>query len=532
MERLRVKGGLLYERAAAADDRLSKEYKSTRGCNFTDPVGNLEKDCNNTRPFTTWMSYVATATSLLKTNLEKVLLDSEGFEDVYDLRMKLFERIESGKHKAKIYGQSLEGLTFANSTLALGYQVIEYRKNQGEVMRGKVSFNQSSEDLAAMLDETLKTEVREVGGTNPCSADCPPGSHIILTSHSPGLSKCWICHKCTGHAVSAEVNSKQCTKCKDNEMSVDNKTLCVSVPLDSITLRSPKFLVGVSLSAIAGAIKIFTAIFIFLKRTRPVIRASDHVFCYLFLSSLFIGDILAVITLLEPSNLACKMEFHICTLFVCTTCSNLFYRSLKIYKIFMAAANFKIRRPLIFKFLTRPAQFSILAILVGVSAVLAHIAISNGAWTYHEALVPHQKIYKVCTPSTFFATSFPFLLPCILLLGTLILAYKMRLFPHNYKETTTIFNTSLILVMVCLIFLSGYSISEASIKATLRAAIYFCISQTFFLCLFLPKMLVLIKGEDLQGNDDVTNALQNICSAEIKKEDVFSGGTRSSKIPN
>jgi hypothetical protein len=426
----------------------------------------------------------------------------------------------------EIYGQYVEGITFANSTLALGYQVVEYSKknsNNTEIIRGKVSFNQSEGDLTAALDETLKSHVKEAGGTDPCSADCPPGNHIILTSHTPGLSKCWTCHRCTGYTISSEVNAKQCTKCTDYQMSVDDKTVCVAVPKNFITLRSPQFLIGASLGAIAAVIKILTTIFIFLKRNRPVIKASDHVFCYLFLSSLFVGDLLAVLTLLEPSNLACKIEFHVCTLFVCGTCTNLFYRSLKIYKIFMAAAHFQCRRPFIFKFLTRTAQFTILALLLGASAVLTQIAISNGAWTYQEALVPHLKVYKVCTPSTFLATCSPFLLPCVLLVGTLILAYKMRLFPHNFKETTTIFNTCLILVMVCLIFLSGYSISEASIKAMLRAAIYFCISQTFFLCLFLPKMLVLVKNEDLpNANGDASNALQNLCSAGTRKEEIFS----------
>ena len=79
----------------------------------------------------------------------------------------------------------------------------------------------------------------------------------------------------------------------------------------------------------------------------------------------------------------------------------------------------------------------------------------------------------------------------------LFLAYKMRLFPHNFKETTTIFTTSLMIMVICLIFLSGYSISEPPIKSLLRAIIYFCISQIFLVCFFLPKIVILLKNEDL-----------------------------------
>ena len=495
-----MKGGLLYERAVAADDKLSSDYRASRRCDFTDPVGDLKTDCRNSRPFTSWMSFVATATLLLRNNLETLLSGLEGEVDIYDLRQKLFDSVESGTHNLQIYGQSLANISFVNSTLAKGYQVIEFQKehsNSSEILRGRVSFNQSEKDLSAALDDTLKNHVREIGGANPCSADCPPGSYISLISHSPGLSKCWICKKCAGSTVSSEVNSNECVKCAEKELAWNNNTACKAVPENFILPGSPEFIVGFSLSVLAGAIKITTAVLVLKYRSRPVIKASDCVFCYLFLLSLCLGDLLTVVTLLEPSTLVCNLEFNICTLFVCCTCYNLFYRSLKIYNIFMAAENFQ-RRPSFFFFLSRRAQFVILFILIGVTVLLTQISIMNkGGWLYEEALIPHKCMYKLCIAPRFLPIFYPFILPSLMLIGTLFLAYKMRLFPHNFKETTTIFNTCLIIVMICLIFLSGYNISEPSIKSLLRAIIYFCVTQTFLLCVFLPKILVLLQNEDL-----------------------------------
>ena len=499
LDKLKVKGGLLYDRAVVADDKLSKDYKHVRNCTFNNPVGDLAIDCQNKRPITSWMGFVATATLLLKTHLEKLLGGLKEEVGIYELRQKLFESIESEVHNMQMYGQSVEDIKFVKSTLSKGYEVIEFRRenvNSTEIMRGRVSFDQSEKNISAALDKTLRDHVKEVGGSDPCSVDCPAGSQTYLISHSHGLSKCWICQKCAENTYSSRVNSINCVYCKENELSVKNNTACEAVPQNFISFMSPEFVVGTSLGATAGAIKIATAMFIFVHRNRPVIKASDPVFCYLFLFSLGLGDLLTVLTLFEPSILACNTEFHVCALFVCSICSNLFYRSLKIYKIFMAAENFQ-RRPQLFKFLTREAQFTILLIVLGSTAVLTHFSIMNEGWVYAEVLVTHKSINKVCTSSNLIATCYPFILTCLLLVGTLFLAYKMRLFPHNFKETTTIFTTSLMIMVICLIFLSGYSISEPPIKSLLRAIIYFCISQIFLVCFFLPKIVILLKNEDL-----------------------------------
>ena len=316
------------------------------------------------------------------------------------------------------------------------------------------------------------------------------------------------------------MNSKQCTECEDDEYPVEGNTACEPVLKNFISLKSPEFIVGLSLSVVAVVITVSTAVFIFVHQDRPVIKASDHVFCYLFLSSLCLGDILTVLTLLEPSTLTCNAEFYICALFVCCVCTNLFYRSLKIYKIFMTAANFDLRRPFIFKFLTRPAQCVILVVMMVVTALLTMVSIMHQGWEYQEALDPHISIHKVCTSANFLATCYPFIIPCVFLGATLLIAYKMRLFPHNFKETTTIFTTCLMIVVICLMFLSGYSVSEPAIKSMLRAVVFFSISQSFLLCFFLPKIVILLKMDDLIAGDDLSSAIQTFCEADDKRKEI------------
>ncbi|KAL5272539.1 hypothetical protein ACHWQZ_G000666 [Mnemiopsis leidyi] len=522
-EKLTVKGGVLFDRAKDADDTISENYRLYRDCNFSGSVQHLDQACASTKPFTSWMSYVATATVLLKNNLEQILPGFVPQADIFALRKKLFESLVSGKHSVVIYGKPVNDLSFEDSTSSLGYEVLEYRKstpNSTEENMGKVHHKEvSTEVLAEELDLTLKEHVKEIGGTVSCSPDCPAGSHIALVSSYPGLSKCWTCHRCTDSTVSHELNSKKCTKCQKTERASGNNTECLVVPKNFISLDSPQFLVGLTLGSVAGGLTLLLILFIFFHRTRPVIKASDPVFCYLFLGSLCLGDVLTVLTLLEPSSLTCQVELYVCSIFVVSVCTNLFFRSVKIYKIFVAAANFEITRPFIFKFLTREAQYTILFAMMIVTALLTLASISLGGWVFAEKLDPHVSIEKICVSANFLATVYPFIIPSILLTGTLFLAYKMRLFPHNFKETTTIFTTTLILVVICLMFLSGYSVSEPSMKSILRAIVYFCISQSFLYCLFLPKVVILLKKDDLiNAEGNLSAAIQSYCDNNEKRK--------------
>ena len=520
-----IKGGLLYDRAEAADDRLSQDYHDSKRCDFSGPAESLNEACTNTRLPTSWMSFVATATLLLKNNVQTVLQSKSGDMDINALRSRVFETLESGTQQVEIYGQSLKDITFNKSTLAVGYQVLEYR-NSSEVMRGRVLFHNEGG-----MDDTLKDHVKEIGGADACSEDCPPGSYTALMSYSPGLGKCWTCPRCTGDSVSSLVNANECTECKQTQHAVKQNTFCEEVPENFISLRSPQFLIGLCLSGVAGLITIFIAIFIAINRNRPVIKASDPVFCYLFLGSLCVGDILTVLTLLEPSPTTCNLEFYCCSLFVCCVCTNLFYRSLKIYKIFMTAINFQLKRPFIFKFLTRPAQFVILVVMIGVTALLTMVSIMHEGWVYEEALDPHISIHKVCNSANFLATCYPFIVPCVMVAATLLIAYKMRLFPHNFKETTTIFTTSLVIVVICLMFLSGYSISEPSIKSLLRAIVYFSIAQCFLFCIFFPKIVVLLKKDDLiDAEGTLSNAIHSYIEADEKRQSVIDKETEKKRI--
>ena len=87
------------------------------------------------------------------------------------------------------------------------------------------------------------------------------------------------------------------------------------------------------------------------------------------------------------------------------------------------------------------------------------------------------------------------ILPLIFFLSTLVFVIKMRNFPHNFRETLNILAATLIVLFCCVMFLSGYSVSPPQTRALLRAVVLYVANFALLLCLFLPKVIVLLKKD-------------------------------------
>ena len=74
---------------------------------------------------------------------------------------------------------------------------------------------------------------------------------------------------------------------------------------------------------------------------------------------------------------------------------------------------------------------------------------------------------------------------------TLFLAFKMRRFPHNFRESLNIFCATFVVLLCYIMFMSGYSFSSPEIRPILRLIVIFITSSAFLLCLFVPKLIIL-----------------------------------------
>ena len=178
--------------------------------------------------------------------------------------------------------------------------------------------------------------------------------------------------------------------------------------------------------------------------------------------------------------------------------SNLLWKCIKIYMLFAAANNFG--RPMCSSLFKRAGQawlnIGSLLTVVGLAAV---DLVTGPGWLFVESQDhPHSRPHLVCegtNPSRIPLMLLPASLPTLYFASTLVLAFKMRHFPHNFRETLNIFAATLMVLFCCVIFLSGYTLSNRFLRGFLRTIVMFVFSMVFLLCLFLPKILLMIRTD-------------------------------------
>ena len=402
---------------------------------------------------------------------------------------------------------------------------------------------EASSDAMKITNQSLLDKISHYQKT--CSKDCPPGTNRNYENLTSGLTCCWKCRTCPPNHFTEDTNQNGCNKCKIDEFSDSNSTVCLNVDIRFIETGSDIFVGGVAFFAVGIVAVILTAVLVRSNENRPVIKASEPGYLYILLVSIAIGFMGGLMALLEPSQQTCTMEYVIVVIFTTLITSNLMWKCVKISSIFAAANSFQ--RPKCEIFLKRIGQISILVIsqVFVITFLLVDGLVTGFGWKFDNHQEDHGPIYPMCELQERYPEIIcvvPLLLPLCYFLAVLFFALKMRNFPHNFRETTNILAATLIVLFCCVMFLSGYSVSPAETKALLRSIIFYITSSAFLLCLFLPKVIVLIrKTKDPEEEKRIMNeSLQVFCSRasrtspRLSVASVRSNGShdpRSSPVP-
>ena len=382
-------------------------------------------------------------------------------------------------------------LSFENRTSSVGYTVKLYQSfypsSQTKVL-GKVSFVESS------FNETLLSQIRPSLLETICAKDCPVGYKQIV---SGSLACCWSCEKCSANTISTVINTRDCLQCSAKKDNNDNHTQCIPVQRVSLTFSSTYTLLGTVLVLLSLTITITIIIYIYSKRHRPLMKASDPLFCALLLSSLIIGHLAAFFCLLQPSRITCALEYITTVVFVSSVTSSLSFRCLKIFIIFASSERFS-RPKYRFVFNAR-GQIMYNMIILTINLSLSVVSLYYKGWQYAELQVkPHRECYLSCFTENYIVAAMPLMLSCVLFVMTLCVAFRMKRFPHNFRETLNIFLATGVVFISCLMFLTGYSLSPAKIKALMRSLVIYTTTLTFQVSMFAPKLIRLSKSVDVE----------------------------------
>ena len=228
---------------------------------------------------------------------------------------------------------------------------------------------------------------------------------------------------------------------------------------------------------------------VILYRERPVLKASDIYFCYSFIAGNQLLAIASVFTIMAPSNFICGLEYGCLVLALSLITTTLTLRCCRIYLLFSAKeVVIKPRFSWIYSLVGQCTIYlSCSVVNVGIAVYLLK---SHSVW-YLLSPQPeaHQPAQLMCSADNWY-NGIPFILPALLFLATLLLSYIMRDYPHNFRETKSIFLATVIILVSVATFCTGYSLAAPDMKAFTRCIVMLISTLSLLGSLFLPKFRI------------------------------------------
>ena len=473
-------------------DHMDILYKNVqlRDCPVIDSGSRSVMSCK----WTDWLPYVLGGTDVILQSLHRTL-SSGDYSNTCPQKLRraiLNSIIDNDRLITVSLNDNLDlRFSFKNKSVNLDYEFGVYRSQTSTYEKvGSIHMDHVYISNTEVLEQTQYQ--------TSCSPMCQPGEFRLYDDRIAHLPCCWECRQCDNHSITVGINENTCSRCSMDKTSNENHTACFTTTLHYITPTSDIFLGVVPLIGLGCVAILLISVVVFKNEERPIIKASDPGYLYMILFGLFLGMAASFMPMLKPSFWTCSLEymlFLICSTIITT---NLLWKCIKIYGIFASANSF--RAPMCACLYKRAGQ-TWLNIGTIVSVILmASIDFCTGgglSWRSHESQIfDHSERYLICQGTIDKSIAFivlPLTIPTLYFIGTLVMAFKMRMFPHNFKETLNIFGATLTVMLCCIMFLSGYNLSHLYLRALLRSIVIYVTCIAFLVCLFVPRIVLLVK---------------------------------------
>ena len=279
-----------------------------------------------------------------------------------------------------------------------------------------------------------------------CSDPCAPG-HVRSTGPN---TCCWACIKCTEYEIL--LDEYTCSECLNGSLPDDNKTSCVPLPVQHMTINSPWALVPVVFSSVGIVVIIFVvAVFIKYNRT-PVIMASGRELCYVLLFGLGFCYSMTFVMVAKPCLVSCTLLRIGLGMSLAVCYAALFTKTNRISRIFNRGVKAMVKGP---SYTSPRSQLVICGCLVGVQVMgaLTWLGMDTPGVTY---FYPDRRTVILRCKSTNFAIVMSLVYNMILIILCTVYAFKTRKIPENYNEAKYIAFTMYSTCIVWLAFIPIY----------------------------------------------------------------------------
>lgn len=323
-----------------------------------------------------------------------------------------------------------------------------------------------------------------------CSESCPPG-----TKQSPTVACCWECFPCPHASVSASYSSTNCSACEADEKANHDNTKCEALPLDHLSINDGRG-IGLAVVAVIGILLTLFTFGVFVKyRDTPVVKTSNQQLSYTFLFSLLVAFCAASILTFGQTPFSCTANMLLSTMYYNVCVSILFLKTSRLLHVF----KFKMVVSSTSRwFYNTRYQFAVLGVLNLLPVVLSIALLVVEPPLVKVTIVPLQYKILECNHDT---TTAGVAINCTIFAYELILsvlvayyAFRARKLPSNFNETKYIaFNMYIQLTTWGTTLSIFTSLRPGSFRAILHCIVQLCSAFSFLLCIFAPKLLIILR---------------------------------------
>lgn len=324
--------------------------------------------------------------------------------------------------------------------------------------------------------------------TSFCVPECLPG-----TMKAPTTPCCWDCIKCPQGTISTEIGSSGCIECEPETRPNEGRTKCEHLPVINITLTTATGICITAMASIGFVLTLLVCAFYIKFYNTPIVKASSREVSFLLLLGIAALFALAVLELVEPSDLFCSLA-SVWRYFALTLCITvLFVKTMRITCVFRVDQVAQLFKPC-FKTVTR--QTVLISVMNSVTLALTVLWMSIDPPRREKIIRSEEYIFLVCKPFQT-DTGLPlFIVVCGYTLTAALLctyyAFKARSIPENFNETRYIGFSMYILLLSSLAYYPVVFSFESWYVTLVSCSTTLVTSFGLVSCMFGPKIYILV----------------------------------------